>query len=129
MGKYLNSTATLSSIIVGALSYMLGGWDSLTIALLIFMALDYLTGVLKALYDKKLSSKAGFRGIIKKVVILVLVTTAVVVERELGIPAIREVTIVFFAVNEALSIIENSVEIGIPIPEKLKEALLQIREK
>jgi len=126
--KYFNSISSISAVIVGALTYLLGGWDILIIALLILMVLDYISGILKGLYNKKLSSQIGFKGILKKIFILIIVSLSVICEK-LGIPAIREITIVFFVVNEGLSILENATEMGLPIPEAIKEALLQIREK
>lgn len=125
--KYFNSISSISAVIVGALTYLLGGWDILIIALLILMVLDYISGILKGLYTKKLSSQIGFKGILKKIFILIIVSLSVICEK-LGVPAIREITIVFFAVNEGLSILENATEMGLPIPEAIKDTLLQIRE-
>lgn len=128
MSKYFNWISNISATIGGAIVYLLGGWDILITALLILMCLDYVTGILKGLYIQKLSSQAGFKGIIKKMFILVIVCLAVMCEK-IGVPAVREITIMFFAVNEGLSILENAGEIGLPIPETIKNALLQLREK
>lgn len=125
--KYFNFISNILAIIMGAITYLLGGWDILIISLLIMMALDYVSGIIKGLYKKELSSKIGFKGLLKKFVILIIVSLAVLCEK-IGIPAIREITIVFFAVNEGLSILENAAEMGLPIPEKIKESLLQLRE-
>lgn len=127
MEKYFNGISNISAVITGVLVYLLGGWDTFIIVLLILMCLDYITGILKGLYNKELSSQAGFKGIIKKVCILIIVSLAVMCEK-IGVPAIREITIMFFAVNEGLSILENASQMGLPIPEQIKSALLQIRE-
>lgn len=127
MEKYFNSISSISAVLGGALVYLLGGWDILLSTLIVLMCLDFITGLLKGFYNKKLSSQTGTRGIVKKICILVLVSLAVMCER-LGIPAMREITIMFFAVNEALSILENASEIGLPIPDQIKNALLRLRE-
>lgn len=125
--KYFNSISSISAIVMGAISYLLGGWDILVISLLIMMMLDYISGILKGIYKKELSSKTGLKGILKKIMILMIVCLSVLCEK-IGVPAIREITIVFFAVNEGLSILENAAEMGLPIPEAVKDALLQLRE-
>lgn len=126
--KYFNSISKWLAVFGGWFVWLMGGWDTLLIALLTLMCVDFITGYIKGLYKKELSSKTGFNGIVKKVYIIAIVSVAVVCER-IGIPAMREVTIMFFAVNEALSILENAGETGLPIPESLKRALIQIREK
>lgn len=128
MGKYFNTISNISATIGGVIVYLLGGWDILIITLITLMCLDYVTGILKGLYIQKLSSQAGFKGIIKKISILIIVCLAVMCEK-IGIPAVREITIMFFAVNEGLSILENAGEMDLPIPETMKNALLQLREK
>lgn len=127
MEKYFNSISNIFGIVGGIIVYLLGGWDTLIVVLLTLMCLDFATGILKGIYTKKLSSNAGRKGIVKKISILVIVSVAVMCEK-IGIPAMREITIMFFAVNEGLSILENVSEMGIPIPEQIKNALLQIRE-
>lgn len=129
MEKIFNSLSIVGGTIGGALIGLLGGWDKLITALLIFMCLDYLTGVIKAIYNKDLSSEIGFKGLAKKVLILIIVAVAVIVENTMGVPAIREMVIMFFTINEAISILENAAQMGLPIPEKLKEVLLQLRTK
>lgn len=127
MDKIFNWISVICGTIGGFIVSLLGGWDKLIMALIILMCLDYITGLIKAYYNKELSSQIGFKGLTKKVLILVIVAVAVVAENMLGIPAIREIVIMFFAVNEALSILENSGAMGLPLPEKLKQALLQLR--
>lgn len=128
MGKYFNNFSNFGAVIGGGLAYLVGGFDSLVNALIILMCIDYLTGIIKAVHTKKLSSKIGFQGILKKILILSIVCVAVVCERDLGIEAVREIAIMFFCMNEGISILENASALDIPIPEKLKDALLQIRK-
>ncbi len=129
MDKIFNWISVICGTIGGFIVSLLGGWDKLIMALIILMCLDYITGLIKAYYNKELSSRIGFKGLTKKVLILVIVAVSVVAENMLGIPAIREIVIMFFAVNEALSILENAGAMGLPLPEKLKQALLQLRNK
>lgn len=112
----------------GSIVRLLGGWDKLIIALLILMALDYVTGIIKGIYNKELSSEIGFKGLLKKVLILIVVSVSVIAEQHLGIPAVREMVIMFFAVNEGISILENASQMGLPLPSKLKDTLLQLRD-
>lgn len=128
MEKYFNGISSISAVIGGICVYLLGGWDILISTLIVLMCLDFITGLLKGFYTKKLSSQAGIKGIIKKVCILIVVSLAVMCEK-IGIPAMREMTIIFFAVNEGLSILENASELDLPIPEAIKKSLLKLREK
>ena len=112
----------------GWLGYFLGGMDGLMIALIIFMALDYITGLMCAVIDKKLSSAVGFKGICKKVLILMLVGVANVVDIHIvgtG-SALRSAVICFYLSNEELSLLENAAHIGLPIPNKMKDVLAQL---
>ena len=112
----------------GWLGYFLGGMDGLMIALIIFMVLDYITGLMCAVIDKKLSSAVGFKGICKKVVILMLVGVANVVDIHIvgtG-SALRSAVICFYLSNEGLSLLENAAHIGLPIPDKMKDVLAQL---
>ena len=112
----------------GWLGYFLGGMDGLMIALIIFMALDYITGLMCAVIDKKLSSAVGFKGICKKVLILMLVGVANVMDvHVVGTgSALRGAVIAFYLSNEGLSLLENAAHIGLPFPEKLKSVLTQL---
>ena len=112
----------------GWLGYFLGGMDGLMIALIIFMVLDYITGLMCAVSDKKLSSAVGFKGICKKVLILMLVGVANVVDIHIvgtG-AALRSAVICFYLSNEGLSLLENAAHIGLPIPDKMKDVLAQL---
>lgn len=119
-------------VIVGAfLGWFLGGLDDLLYVLLIFMAVDYLTGVLCAISERKLSSEIGFKGIMRKVLILVLVGIAHALDVYLlkNGSAIRTATIFFYVSNEGISLLENASRLGLPVPEKLKEVLKQLHGK
>ena len=117
-----------AAMVGGWLGYFFGGLDGLMIALIIFMALDYITGLMCAVIDKKLSSAVGFRGICKKVLILMLVGVANVVDIHIvgtG-SALRSAVICFYLSNEGLSLLENAAHIGLPIPDKMKDVLAQL---
>ena len=112
----------------GWLGYFLGGMDGLMIALIVFMVLDYITGLMCAIADKKLSSAVGFRGICKKVLILMLVGVAHIVDLHVvgtG-DALRSAVVCFYLSNESVSMLENAAHLGLPIPEKLKSVLVQL---
>ena len=112
----------------GWLGYFLGGLDGLLIALIVFMALDYITGIMCAVLDKKLSSAIGFKGVMKKELILILVGVANVVDvHVVGTgSALRGAVICFYLSNEGLSLLENASYVGLPVPEKLKNVLAQL---
>ena len=115
----------------GWLGYFLGGVDGLLIALVVFMALDYVTGIMCAIVDKKLSSAVGFKGICKKVLILMLVGVANILDVHVvgqG-SALRGAVIAFYLSNEGLSLLENAAYIGLPIPDKLREILEQLHNR
>ena len=115
----------------GWLGYFLGGMDGMLIALIVFMALDYITGVMCAIADRNLSSAVGFKGICKKVPILMLVGVANVVDvHVVGTgSALRGAVICFYLSNEGLSLLENAGHIGLPIPDRLKDILAQLHKR
>ena len=112
----------------GWLGYFIGGVDGLMTALIIFVGLDYVTGVMCAVVDKKLSSEVGFRGIFKKVLIFMLVGVANILDVNVvgSGSALRSAVICFYLSNEGVSMIENAAHLGLPIPEKLKDILAQL---
>ncbi|HMM32620.1 MAG TPA: phage holin family protein [Clostridia bacterium] len=115
----------------GWLGYFVGGADGLLITLLVFMVLDYITGVMCGIVDKKLSSAVGFKGLFRKVLIFALVGVGHVVDTSvIGTGgALRSAVICFYLSNEGLSMLENATHLGLPVPEKLKEILAQLHEK
>ena len=128
MEKLFNQISVSAGCVGGVLFGLLGGWDVLLKALIIVMCLDYLTGILKAIYEKKLSSEIGAKGIIKKVMYLILIALVVEVEEITGIEIARSSIICFFFANEGISICENA-SMFLPIPQKLKDLLIQLRDK
>ena len=115
----------------GCLGWLLGGLDGFIYALLAFVVIDYVTGVMVAVLERKLSSEVGFRGIFKKVLILAMVGIGNIIDVQLikNGSAIRTAVIFFYLSNEGISIIENTAKIGLPVPEKLKTVLEQINEE
>ena len=112
----------------GWLGYFVGGVDGLMTALLVFMVLDYVTGLMCAVVDKKLSSAVGFKGICKKLLIIILVGVAHVVDvHVVGTgEALRSAVVCFYLSNEGVSVLENAAHLGLPVTEKLKNVLAQI---
>ena len=127
--KIFNGISIVGGIVGGFLCQWLGGWDVTLKALVALVVLDYITGVLKGIYTKTLSSEIGFKGLIRKIVIFIVVATAVIVQSIVGdaIP-LREIVIIFFVCNEGISLLENASEF-VPVPEKLRETLIQLRDK
>lgn len=116
--------------ILTSLIYLVGGFDIALKTLIIVIVLDYIAGVLSALYNKKLNSKIGFKGILKKLFYFCIVVLATLLDRLLGdTGAIRTLVIYFLVANDGLSIVENAAEMGIPLPKKLIEALEQLRKE
>lgn len=118
------------SVILTTIVYLLGGVDIALQSLLIVIVIDYLTGIASAIYNKELSSKVGFKGIIKKFSYLLVVALSVVIDNLLGQSGlIRTLVIYFFVANDGLSIVENMAEMNIKLPKKLIDALEQIKKK
>ena len=128
MDKIFNAISVITGIVGGVVAFLFGAWDNLLCTLVVVMALDYVTGVIKGIYTKKLSSDIGFKGLLKKITILVIVSLAHVIQDLTGGNiAIREIVIMFYIVNEGISILENAAVILPKMPEKLKDILLQLR--
>ena len=118
------------SVILTTFVYLLGGVDIALQSLLIVIVIDYLTGITSAIYNKELSSKVGFKGIIKKFSYLLVVALSVVIDNLLGQSGlIRSLVIYFFVANDGLSILENMAEMNIKLPQKLIDTLEQIKKK
>ena len=115
----------------GWLGYFLGGCDGLIIALVLFVVIDYITGVMCAVVDRKLSSAVGFKGIFRKVLIFMLVGIANIIDVQVikSGSVLRTAVVFFYLSNEGLSLIEISVHLGLPVPEKLMAVLKQINDK
>ena len=118
------------SVILTTIVYILGGWDVALISMVIVVIIDYITGVASAFYNKKLSSKQGLKGIIKKFCYFLIVALAVVIDNLLGQSGIiRTLVIYFFVANDGLSVIENMAEMDVKLPRKLIDALEELRHK
>ncbi len=115
----------------GIATYIWGPWDALIIALVAMVIIDYITGVIKAAVQGKLSSAVGFRGLLKKVAIFLLVAVGVMVDRVIPATneAVRSAVIFFYIANEGLSILENAGELGLPLPAALKKSLEKMQDK
>ena len=118
------------AVVGGWLGYFLGGWDGFLYALLTFVVIDYITGLMCAVLDKKLSSEVGFRGIFKKVLIFSLVAIGHIIDKNVigDGSVIRTAVIFFYLSNEGISMLENTVHIGLPVPQKLKDILEQLHD-
>lgn len=107
------------------MSFLLGGWDALAICLLSFMILDYVSGILAAVYNKELNSAKGFKGILKKVAILFAVALSAIITAYLNMP-VRDIVVTFFVLNEGLSIVENLGKI-VELPPIIRRTLESLR--
>lgn len=117
----------IASVFAGIGSYVYGRLDGLLIALFVCIVIDYATGLIKGAILKKLSSEIGFKGILKKMLILLVVALAHLIDNCVGSGETwRNIAIVFYICNEGLSILENCVMCGLPVPEKMKEILLNM---
>lgn len=112
-----------------AVTYMWGGWDAVLLALVVLASLDYVSGVVAAWYRKELDSRIGARGIARKVGMFLVVAVCNIIDQTggLGEPILRTVTTWWYIGNEALSIIENFAEIGVPIPARILSALASLK--
>lgn len=131
MKEFWNSIQFVFVAVGGWLGYFLGGYDGLLYALVVFMAADYITGIMCAVSDKKLSSEVGFKGICRKVLILMLVGIANLLDLQvIGTGAVLRTAVIFFYLsNEGVSLLENAAHLGLPIPEKLKAILAQLHDR
>ena len=119
------------TVIGGWMGYFLGSLDGLMIALVIFVVLDYVTGIMCAIADKKLSSSVGFKGICRKVLIFLLVGVAHIVDLHVvgSGSVLRGAVVCFYLSNEGVSMLENAAHLGLPVPEKLKVILEQLHDR
>ena len=131
MKEFWNLIQFVFTAVGGWLGYFIGGCDGLLIALVVFVAVDYLTGVMCAIPDKKLSSEVGFKGICRKVLIFALVGIGHILDLYvIGSGSVMRTAILFFYIsNEGVSLIENAVHLGLPVPQKLKDVLEQLHDR
>ena len=131
MKEFWNSIQLIFAAVGGYIGYFLGGSDGFLVALIAFVVIDYITGVMCAIEDKTLSSEVGFKGICRKVLIFLLVGVANILDVSIigqG-PVLRTATIFFYISNEGVSLLENAAHLGLPIPEQIKEVLKQLHDK
>lgn len=130
MKELWNTFQAVIAALGGWLGYFLGGCDGLLYALIVFVILDYITGVLCAIADRRLSSAVGFKGICRKVLIFAFVGIANILDvHVIGTGCVvRTATIFFYISNEGVSILENAANLGLPIPKKVKDVLRQLHE-
>lgn len=131
MKELWNTMQFIISAIGGWLGWFLGGVDGLIYALIVFVAIDYITGLMCAIADKKLSSEVGFKGICKKLLIFAFVGLANILDVQIiktG-SVLRTATIFFYISNEGLSLLENSAHLGLPIPDRVKDVLEQLHDR
>lgn len=114
------------SVTGGIIMSALGGCDTLITVLAVFVAFDYVSGVVLAVKQGRLNSKTGFMGLLKKAMVFLVVITAHLLDRLTGIGAIRSMAVLFYISNEGISILENLGKIGVPYPRKLKDILEQL---
>lgn len=131
MKEFWNMIQAVFTMVGGWLGYFLGGCDGLLFALVVFVAMDYITGVMCAAADQKLSSEVGFKGICRKVLIFMMVGIANVLDVQIigNGSVLRTAVIFFYLSNEGVSLLENAGHLGLPIPSRLKAVLEQLHDR
>lgn len=131
MKEFWSMVQLVFSGVGGWLGYFLGGCDGLLYALLAFVVIDYITGVMCAVIEKKLSSEVGFKGICRKVLIFLIVGIANVLDvNVIGTGSVLRTAVIFFYIsNEGVSLLENAAHLGLPVPDKMKAVLEQLHNK
>ena len=131
MKEFWNMIQLMFTAVGGWLGWFLGGCDGLLYALIAFVAIDYITGVMCAINDHSLSSEVGFRGICRKVLIFLLVGIANILDvTVIGTGSVLRTAVIFFYIsNEGVSLMENAAHLGLPVPEKIKVVLEQLHDR
>ena len=131
MKEFWNTVQLAFAAVGGWLGYFLGGCDGLLYALIAFVAIDYITGVMCAISDKTLSSEVGFKGICRKVLIFLLVGIGNIIDVQvLGSPGVLRTAVIFFYLsNEGVSLLENAAHLGLPVPDAIKTVLEQLHDR
>lgn len=130
MKQFISAIQYVFTAIGGFMGWFLGGLDGFVYALIVFVVVDYITGVLAAIIQKKVSSEIGFKGICKKVLIFCLVGLAHILDTQvIKIGSVLRTAVIFFYIsNEGISVVENAARIGLPVPQKLIDVLEQLKE-
>ena len=131
MKEFWNTIQLIFAAVGGWLGYFLGGCDGLLYALIAFVVIDYITGVMCAISDKTLSSEVGFKGICRKVLIFLLVGIGNIIDVQvLGSPGVLRTAVIFFYLsNEGVSLLENAAHLGLPVPDAIKTVLEQRHDR
>ncbi len=131
MKEFWNTIQLVFAAVGGWLGYFLSGCDGLLYALIAFVAIDYITGVMCAISDKTLSSEVGFKGICRKVLIFLLVGIGNIIDVQvLGSPGVLRTAVIFFYLsNEGVSLLENAAHLGLPVPDAIKTVLEQLHDR
>ena len=131
MKEFWTSVQVVFTAIGGWLGWFLGGCDGLMYALIAFVVVDYITGIMCAIVDKKLSSEVGFKGICKKVLIFLLVGMANILDVNIigSGSVLRTAAIFFYLSNEGVSLLENAAHLGLPVANAMKEVLQQLHDR
>lgn len=129
MEGFLTWIKLIFALLGGAITAALGGWDLALQVLVLFVVMDYVTGLVAAWYSKTLNSQVGFRGICKKVLLFIPVAICYALDQVLGQEILRSLAIFFYIANEGLSITENLGLCGVPVPVPLMDALEQIKQR
>ena len=131
MKEFWNVIQMVITAIGGWLGYFLGGCDGLLFALMAFVVIDYITGVMCAINDRKLSSEVGFHGICRKVLIFLLVGIANILDVQvIGTGSVLRTAVIFFYLsNEGVSLLENAAHLGLPVPDAIKTVLEQLHDR
>lgn len=130
MDNLLNYSKGVVAIVGTALTWLFGAWDTVLMVLVCFMVLDYCTGVVRAFINKEVSSDIGLKGIARKAVILIVLIVAVLLDRLLntGTWVFRTIVCYFYIANEGISLLENCAGLGLPVPESIQNALIQLKD-
>ena len=130
MDNLLNYLKGVVAIVGTALTWFFGAWDTALMVLVCFMVLDYCTGVIRAFINKEVSSDIGLKGIARKTVILIVLIVAVLLDRLLntGTWVFRTIVCYFYIANEGISLLENCAGLGLPVPESIQNALVQLKD-
>ena len=131
MDKFKDLVKIFFTIFGSLIGFFLGDLDIFIYSLTAFVICDYISGIIRAGFERKLSSKIGFKGILKKIMIFIIVGIANICDKSLikNEPMIRNAIIFFYIAKEGLSILENALAMDLPIPKKLKILLEQFKEE
>ena len=131
MKEFWNSIQFVFTAVGGWLGYFLGGCDGLFYALIVFVVIDYITGIMCAIINQSLSSEVGFKGICRKVLIFLLVGIANILDVQvIGSGSVLRTAVIFFYIStEGVSLMENAAHLGLPVPEKIKAVLEQLHDR